>query len=201
MADRWLTDRPDEMIRSVDVTLTRARTDDVDGLVAAVNGSLDDLRPWMAWAQVPATPASIGEFLRLADGNWEAGAEFQFAIRDGSAGRHDPDRDPGALLGFCGLHDRVGPNGLEIGYWVRSDRTGRGLATSAASALTASALALDGVSRVEIHCDAANRRSAAIPEKLGYRLDRVETRPPTAPGETERHMIWVFDPAAGTDRR
>ena len=93
------------------------------------------------------------------------------------------------------------PNGLEIGYWVRSDRTGRGLATSAASALTASALALDGVSRVEIHCDAANRRSAAIPEKLGYRLDRVETRPPTAPGETERHMIWVFGPAAGTDRR
>ena len=89
---------------------------------------------------------------------------------------------------------------MEIGYWVRSDHTGRGLATAAASALTSSALGLQGVSRVEIHCDAANLGSAAIPDKLGYRLDRVENRPPAAPGETARHMIWVFGPGAGPGR-
>ena len=72
MTEGWLTGRPDETIRSADVTLTRARLDDVDDLVAAVNRSLDELRPWMPWAQVPATPASIGEFVERAVANWEA---------------------------------------------------------------------------------------------------------------------------------
>ena len=185
-ADGWLTERPPGSIRAADVTLHRVRLEDLDELVDAVNGSLGALRPWMPWAQVRATRQSIGGFLDQADRDWEGGREFQFAIR----GRRGAE--PEALIGSCGLHDRIGAGGLEIGYWVRSDCTGRGVATSAASALTASALGLDGVSRVEIRCDAANVRSAAIPPKLGFRLDRIEDRPPTSPGETDRHMIWVY---------
>jgi RimJ/RimL family protein N-acetyltransferase len=180
-----LTERPAESIRSAAVTLHRAGAEDLDELVEAVNDSRMALRPWMPWAQVPATPESIGNFLEQADRDWERGREFQFTIR----GRRGAE--PEALIGSCGLHDRVGVGGLEIGYWVRSDCTGRGVATSAASALTAAALGLDGVARVEIRCDAANVRSAAIPPKLGFRLDRIEARPPTAPGETDRHMIWL----------
>ncbi|MGA3149020.1 MAG: GNAT family N-acetyltransferase [Acidimicrobiales bacterium] len=185
-ADRWLTELPAGSIRATGVTLHRVRPDDLDELVDAVNASLGALRPWMPWAQAPATRQSIGEFLDQADRDWEGGREFQFAIR----GRRGAE--PEALIGCCGLHDRIGAGGLEIGYWVRSDCTGRGVATSAASALTASALGLDGVSRVEIHCDAANVRSAAIPPKLGFRLHRIEARPPISPGETDRHMIWVY---------
>ena len=48
-----------------------------------------------------------------------------------------------------------------------------------------------GKERVEIHCDEANVRSAAVARRLGYRLDRLEDRPITAPGEHGRHMIWV----------
>ncbi len=185
-AGRWLTERPAESIRAADVTLRRVGLDDLDELVDAVNDSLGTLRPWMPWAQVPATPESIGEFLDRAHRDWEHHREFQFAIR----GHRGAEAE--ALIGSCGLHDRVGSGGLEIGYWVRSDCTGRGVATSAAAALTAAALRLDGVSRVEIRCDAANVRSAAIPPKLGFRLDRIQARPPTAPGETDRHMIWVY---------
>ena len=50
---------------------------------------------------------------------------------------------------------------------------------------------------MEIHCDAANSASAAIPRKLGYRLDRIEQRRPEAPGESGQLMIWVHDRAAG----
>ena len=190
-ADRWLTAGPPESIGSAGLTLLRAGAEILDELVEAVNDSLDELRPWMPWAQVPATPDSIGAFLGQAERDWDMGAEFQFAVR-GRRG-HEPE----ALLGFCGLHDRIGPGGLEIGYWVRSDCTGRGVATSAAAGLRDAALGLDGVARVEIHCDAANVRSAAIPPRLGFRLDRIETRPPSTPGETDRHMIWVH-PSPGS---
>jgi RimJ/RimL family protein N-acetyltransferase len=167
------------------VTLLRAQGGDCAELVEAVNASIQELRAWMPWAQEPATESSIHGFLARSDRAWESCEEFQFAIR----GQHGESAD--ALIGFCGLHGRIGVGGLEIGYWVRSDCTGRGVATSAAGALTESALALEGVTRVEIHPDAANLASAAIPPKLGYRLDRTEVRTPVSPGGSGQHMIWV----------
>ena len=95
------------------------------------------------------------------------------------------------MLGTFGLHRRIGPDGIEMGYWIHADHAGRGYGTAAARALTPVALALPGITRVEIHCDAANAASAAIPRRLGYRLERIEDREPAAPGESGRHLIWV----------
>ncbi|MDQ3642840.1 MAG: GNAT family N-acetyltransferase, partial [Actinomycetota bacterium] len=102
------------------------------------------------------------------------------------------DDGHGELVGGFGLHDRRGPGILEIGYWVRSDRTGRGYATAAARALTAVALdSFPEVSRIEIRCDPANRASAAIPAKLGYVLDGTEDVAVEAGGQTGRQEVWV----------
>ena len=72
------------------------------------------------------------------------------------------------MLGGAGLHPRRGVGALEIGYWMRSARTGRGLTTEAAGALTRVAFEVRGVDRVEIRCDPGNVASAAIPPKLGF---------------------------------
>ncbi len=106
------------------------------------------------------------------------------------------DDDAHPYVGGCGLIDRVGPGGREIGYWLDAAHTGRGLVTEAAALLTAAALALDGVDRVEIHCDQANHRSAAVPARLGYRLDRIEADEVRTPAESGHSMIWVFDALA-----
>jgi RimJ/RimL family protein N-acetyltransferase len=180
----WLDERPPEQLEAGDFVLTRAVPGDVGGLVAAVNASLSHLRPWMPWAQNPATPESIGTFLATAALQWDSCQEFQFALRETPSG---------PIIGFGGLHTRIGVGALEIGYWVRVDHTGRGVATAAAGALADAALHLHGVSRVEIRCDAANLRSAAIPRKLGFRLERTESRPPTTPGETDAHLVWARD--------
>jgi RimJ/RimL family protein N-acetyltransferase len=86
---------------------------------------------------------------------------------------------------------RVGPGVVELGYWVHVDFTGRGYATACARALTQAGLALSGVARVEIHTDEANAISAAIPRRLGYRLDRVDELPPEAPAHSGRLQLWV----------
>ncbi len=140
----------------------------------------------MPWAREPATEDSVREFLQGARKAWNDGLDFGYAIRDLG--------EPTEIIGSCGLHFRDGPGVAEIGYWVRTDRTGAGLATDAARALTRAARQLDEVSRVEIHCDVANLASRAIPPKLGYRLDRIDRRPaePRTPGETDELMIWVL---------
>jgi RimJ/RimL family protein N-acetyltransferase len=180
----WLVSRPPERIEANGLVLERALPCDNADLVEAVNDSLGHLSPWMPWAQERATSESIGAFLAQAASDWVTCAEFQYLLR----------RDTSSpLIGCAGLHARIGAGALEIGYWVRVGHLQRGVAAVAAGALTAAALGLAEVERVEIRCDAANTRSALIPPKLGYRMDRIEHRPPTTPGETDEHMIWVLD--------
>ena len=99
------------------------------------------------------------------------------------------------LVGEIGLHGRAGDGGIEIGYWIDVRYSGRGLGTEAAGALTSVALALPGVAQAEIHCDEENQASAAIPRKLGYRLDRIDDHEPEAPGERGHRMVWVMERA------
>ena len=146
--------------------LRRVHADHAEAIAAAVGVSLEELRPWMAWAtQEAAEPRT--QLIRVAEADelWEAGSDFIYSVllRPGPT-----------VVGEIGLHRRVGDGGMEIGYWVDSRFAGNGIGTEAARLLTGAALALDGVTRVEIHCDEANQASAAIPRKLGYRLDRID---------------------------
>jgi len=185
-ATDWLTERPAESIREGDLLLSRPLGTDLEELKAAVNSSLSELRPWFPWAQQAATDRSVGEFLSGATRGWGTGTDFAYI------GRELEDGAPsGGIVCGCGLHPRLGPGALEIGYWVRTDRTRRGIATRAAGALTRAAFTLSGVERVQIHCDQSNRPSAGVAAKLGYLLDRTERKEPAAPGETGRFMVWV----------
>ena len=182
----WLTERPAESIGEGDLLFRRPRETDLAELKAAVNSSLSELRPWFPWAQQAATDRSVAEFLAGATRGWETGTDFAYL------GRELEDGVPsGGIVCGCGLHPRLGPGALEIGYWVRTDRTRRGVATRAAGALTRAAFALSGVERVQIHCDQSNQPSAGVAAKLGFVLDRTELKEPAAPGETGRFMVWV----------
>jgi RimJ/RimL family protein N-acetyltransferase len=172
---------PEEIdLPDVGARLRRHRPADLDPLQAAIEESRDHLRPWMPWADQSRDDTAT--FLRGAIERWDAGEEFGYLIEDGA------DRD---VLGGGGLHRRLGPDAVEIGYWRRASAGGRGLVTALARALTDVAFTMTDVNRVEIHCDEANTASAAIPRRLGYTLDRLDDRVVTAPGERGRTMIWV----------
>jgi RimJ/RimL family protein N-acetyltransferase len=165
-------------LTDVGVLIRRYQRDDLDALRSAIEESRDHLRPFMPWAD--GTRSDTANFLAAAIDGWDAGTEFNYGIFDG-----------GDVLGGCGLHARLRPGVLEIGYWLRAGATGRGIVTVAARALTDAAFALPGIEAVEIHCDEANVRSAAVPRRLGYRLDRIEDDQISAPGDLGRSMIWV----------
>ncbi|MEU6238457.1 GNAT family protein [Kitasatospora sp. NPDC047058] len=178
--------RPPELLRLAGgVSLHRRAADRAAALNAAVHANLDHLRPWLAWAAEAPSRARTAEVTRAGSAAWDAGTDFIYLL--------GLDAEPGSVIGSFGLHGRIGPGALEIGYWVSADRAGRGIATTAARALTAAALALPGIGRVEIHCDQANAASAAVPRKLGYRLDRIADVAVRAPGETGRQLVWVTE--------
>ena len=179
-----ITDPP-EKIAGSRVVLRRYRyPDDGPSMRAAISASRDHLRAWMAWAETSPTDESVGAFLEPAARDFGGDAAANYAITLA---------DSGGYVGGCGLHPRVGEGGLEIGYWIEAQHQGRGLITESVRLLTSAALELPGVSRLEIHCDVANVRSAAVPARLGYRLDRIEAHEITARLESGRFMIWVVE--------
>jgi RimJ/RimL family protein N-acetyltransferase len=128
----------------------------------AIDTSLDHLRPWMPWAA--AEPSTLEQKRQLL-------ARFaeDFARGDDAVyGIFEPDER--RVVGGTGLHPRLDGNAREIGYWIRADATGRGLGSESTAALTRVAFEVDEVEWMEIHCDPANHRSAAIPRRLGYDL-------------------------------
>jgi len=175
-----MTERPepDEVIELGAVTLRRYRDDDLDDLVRAVTESEDHLRPWLPWVAGHSIQAEA-EFIAQSARDWESGTAYNYAIRTG-----------GAFVGGIGLMARIGPGGLEIGYWVHQAYTRRGLATAAAAALVEQAFRLPGVDRVEIVHDELNVASGGVPRKLGF--TEVERRPleMPAPQGSGVGVVW-----------
>lgn len=126
--------------------------------------------PWAAGGRLTLTQRR--EMLEQWERGFDSGAQASYAVI-----HHD------RIAGSCGPHRRVADDGLEIGYWIRSQFTRRGLATAAARALTDAALALPAITHTEIHHDKANVASGRIPPKLGYELIASVPRPQQAPAE------------------
>jgi RimJ/RimL family protein N-acetyltransferase len=158
---------------------------DAAALARSVRESLGHLRPWMPWANEQSADARFQrDRLRGLPAKAHCGEEWQYGLFR---------RDDKRVHGSFGLMTRMGAGTIEIGYWLHVDAGGRGDATRAAGALTDIALATDGIRRVYICCDEANTRSAAIPQRLGFTLTEVVSRPPEAPGEEGRLMLWTRD--------
>ncbi len=152
-------------------------------LQAAITQSLDHLLPWMPWAHNEPEELQIKiERLRRFRGLFDLGQDFIYGVFN---------LDESQVLGGTGLHTRAGEGAREIGYWIHQDYINQGLATETAAVLVAVAFEVDKMQRVEIHCDPANVRSAAVPRKLGFTHEgTLRQRTPFLEEELHDRMIW-----------
>ena len=172
--------QPSETLTHGPVRLRRWRASDADTVYRVVMESLEHLRPWMPWAAAYSREDAV-EFTTKSERDWESGAAYQYAILTGNA-----------VVGSCGLMRRIGPGGLEIGYWLHPAYTGRGLVTAATAALVRQAFALPDIDRVEIVHDEANTASGAVPRRLGFsEIERRAARCcPDTPGGSGVEVVW-----------
>ena len=160
----------------------------------AIDSSLEHLRAWMQWAV--DEPVSLEEKTDLLKGfrsEFDAGENFAYGIFSA---------DESEQLGGTGLHPRVGPGGLEIGYFIRASATRQGIATESSAALTRVGFEVCGADRIEIRIDPRNQASFGIPRKLGFAEEAtLRRRLPWYRGEPLRDVTIFtlfredFDPA------
>ena len=150
-------------------------------LKEASDASLEHLRAWMPWTDSePQTLEEKTELIETFRAMWAAGENFVYGIFSADETR---------VLGGTGLHARVGPGGLEIGYWVRADATRQGIVTESTAALTRVGFEVCGADRIEIRIDPDNAASLGVPRKLGFTEEAtLRRRLPAHVGEPMRDV-------------
>jgi len=168
--------------------LARRHASEALELKALTEANLDHLRAWMAWAMDEPSPLDVVE-ARLVqfEKDFNNGVQWAYGIRLKTDHR---------LIGAVGVHPRIGPTGVEIGYWLAANACGNGFATEVVKALTHLALHQPAIDHVQIWCDPNNIRSIGIPKRLGYShvatLVNDTVTPLGAPRDT---MIWQLNRA------
>jgi RimJ/RimL family protein N-acetyltransferase len=160
----------------------------------AVDTSLEHLLAWMPWARdEPQTLEEKVQLIKLFRSDFDRNENFAYGIFS---------VDDAEQLGGTGLHPRIGPGGLEIGYFVRASATRQGFATESSAALTRIGFEVCGADRIEIRIDPRNQASFGVPRKLGFAEEAtLRRRLPSAEGEPLRDVTIFtlfregFDPS------
>ena len=172
-----------ERVDGEGIVLRRWLVSDAEGQHEAVAESAEHLRPWMSWmAEEPQTLQQRRGMLARWEEEWLGGGDVRYAVLVDAR-----------VIGSSGFHRRLGPDVLEIGYWIHASFVRRGLATKVAALLTDAAFSLPGITRVEIHHDKANFASAGVPRRLGYRLVGEQPDGTAAPADTGIECIWRME--------
>jgi RimJ/RimL family protein N-acetyltransferase len=169
------------------LTLRCWNPSDATELRAALDASDHHLRPWIPFMKdEPRSLQETIEWLRGHRAAFDSDQLHRYAVV-----RRDDDN--GSIVGENMLLSRVGPGGLEVGYWTHVDCGGRGYATEASCAMIRVAFEISRVERIEIHCAPGNAPSAAIPAKLGFRHEAtLKDRATNTEGMTHDLMIWTL---------
>lgn len=137
-----------------------------DGAIVneAIAESIDELRPWMPWAQTLPTPDETEANIRRAMGRFTTREDLrlQVLLKDGT------------FIAGSGLHriDWAVPK-FEIGYWLRTSCCGKGYMTEAVRAIASMAFEKLGANRVEIRCDNQNAKSWRLAERAEFPLEGI----------------------------
>ncbi len=129
------------------------------GLFEETRDSLRELEAWLPWA-VGASRSTSLAFARSVAQRWDADSGWGFTIFF-----------RGRVAGHIELRLMEAPDTGELGYWLRSDLTGRGLASEAGAGLVRFGFEEIGLRRIQLLAGVDNLASRRVAEKLGFKRE------------------------------
>jgi RimJ/RimL family protein N-acetyltransferase len=125
----------------------------------------DEIARWLDQVPQPYTEGDAREYVAATRRGWKDGSAASFAITDAA---------DGSLLGSIGLHwIDPGQHIGEVGYWVRREARGRGVATRALRLASAWAIETCGLERLQLRADVLNAASQRVAESCGFTREGV----------------------------
>jgi ribosomal-protein-serine acetyltransferase len=137
--------------------------EDAPLIVEAAHESTAEVFPWLPWCHPDYSLAESSAFIDAQIAARESGTAFEFAVRDGAR-----------FVGGCGFN-QIQPyhRVANLGYWVRTSATGRGVATASVRLVAGWGFANTNLERLEILVGVGNPRSQRVAEKSGAAREGV----------------------------
>ena len=147
------------------IILKKWRADDADRIYKAVIASRDELEKYMPWLGPDYCFDDCRQFSESRDEFWKNGVSYDFVIEDIKTGD---------FIGVCGINSIEEMNRrANIGYWLKTGRTGNGFCTEASKLLARFGFEKLGLVKLEIITAVHNRKSQRVAEKLGAKKEAV----------------------------
>lgn len=122
------------------------------------------LAQWLPWVDSVQQPRDTAQFIKEAQQQWVKNQSFQAAIIV-----------RGTIAGTIGHHKIDWQNQkTSLGYWLGESYQGRGIMTKCCAAVVRHAFDDLDLHRVEIHCAIDNKKSRAIPKRLGFTKETIQ---------------------------
>ena len=165
------------------LVLQRFSRRDALTLDEAIRESLPELNQWLPWARLDYTASDTTAFIRESIQAWKEGRAWDYSIRDKG--------DPGRHLGNISLWtvSKLGKI-AEIGYWVRTRETGRGVCTEAVGLLLEEGFNSLGYHKTVLRIAVGNGASDRVAEKLGFTREGVLREELLIRGNWVDHSLW-----------
>jgi ribosomal-protein-serine acetyltransferase len=152
--------------RTADSILIRPfREEDAGALYEAVRASISEVSPWLPWCHQNYSIEESREFIASRELASQGGEWYSFGIFETDGGR---------FLGGVGINfiNRVHQM-ANLGYWVRTSASGRGVATLATRLAARFAFEQLGLQRIEIVAAVGNTPSQRVAQKAGARREGI----------------------------
>ena len=132
---------------------------DAESFYDAVSDSIDALAYWLPWCKPDYSIREARAWMEFASEAWESGREYPLGIFEAASGK---------VVGGTGVnHINKAYRTGNIGYWVSSRYTGKGIARFAASKSAVLGFKELGLTRLEIVVLTHNKASARVAEAIG----------------------------------
>jgi RimJ/RimL family protein N-acetyltransferase len=141
------------------ITIRRYFIEDTDALYEAVRESIDEVSVWLPWCHPNYSKQESIDWISMQMDAWDYGNEFSFFILEKSTEK---------LIGGVGLNQIVKEHKMgNLGYWIRTGYTGKGIATAATKMCAKFGFEELKLNRIEIIAATENYASIRVAEKAG----------------------------------
>ncbi len=137
--------------------------DEANLIFSIVDSEREYLGKWLPWVKTTQTPEDSKDFIESIIEKRQEGSEFGFGII--------VNDQPKGHISLMHVSDGKGP---EIGYWISSQESGKGITSKAARTVTEFGFKTLGLDKITIRADHRNIASNKVAEKLGYILTGQE---------------------------
>jgi RimJ/RimL family protein N-acetyltransferase len=154
---------PDPPLSDGVVTLRPWEERDAPEIVSACQD--DEIALWLDQVPQPYAEVDARAYLSMTRRGWSESTHASFAVTCAATGN---------VLGSLGVHwldveQRV----AEIGYWVRREARGQGVAARAVRLAASWAFEQCGMERLQLRADERNVASQRVAERTGFRREGV----------------------------